>query len=407
MPLYTRPTTLTTTSFFGSSVEPTSTGRSNRSNLRSFRTLPSYPTPQRRREITTEASTSSFQTSYVICDESDSESSETTNTDISCDFLKKRLLAKGNFKVEDDSSDSDTMKHETISNMSYSTVGEEKTNGKVAAEAFVFSCEGTGSVTCIAAARSGQAWICRNNERLMHLYHRNGHKKETKTLSTKIDTLSVRQDGTILLVPHQSQSINKLASTGKLTDFISFELAPGGICCTSRNETLLTTAHITKSHKKGPRPRKRPSILRLSQTGVIIWEIKTKGTDPLLKPSRIVVNKTGDICVIDQEPARDHVVLFSPDGTEKRRYYGVQNKVLLHPFDPKDLCCDRNGYIYIADLHNSAVHVLDKSGNFVRFLLTRSDGAQFPSALTCDLEGFIWVGFSSGQIRIFNVEKFI
>ena len=412
MPLYTRRVQAAVT-LYGSSTKPRVTGR-----ITQRVQPPVYPSPQRRREIREDTPSSTFKTSYVLADDDKDEDDDTTSfssaessgSKLSREFLKKKLFDEMQI-VADDNSDSDTANSaESVSSssiMSYSLSERIRKTPKPKKVAYTFNTQGTGSICCIGVARADQAWVCKSNDKVITLYHRNGHKKESRTLSTKLDMMWLRQDGVWLVIPALSQSIFRLSQSGKLTEFISFELAPGGVCCTSRNETLVCTMPIQKSQKKGPRPRQRPGILRLGQTGDKIWEIKTKGSDPFVHPYRISVNKNRDICVIDLEPQKEHVVILSPDGEEKCRYYGVTNKAIPKSFDPRGICCDKKGQIYIADMHSGAVHVLNAQGNFSHFLLTMQDGAGYPSTVACDSNGFVWVGFSSGMVRVYDVDKIV
>ena len=241
---------------------------------------------------------------------------------------------------------------------------------------------------------------------MLHLFHRTGHKKETRTLKIKVQDVTVRQDKNLFVVPLHSKTVKRVSSSGKASDFYtSAELETSGVCSTSRNEILVTTKSVQFSQKKRPRARSKPSVMRLSQTGTVIWDIKTKGADPFIKPGKLTVSKVGDICVIDAEKSREHVVILAPDGELKGKYYGVKDPILNRPFDPKDVCFDNNGLIYVADLANSAVHVLDKNGNFHHFLITQRDGIMYPSALTCDSDGFVWVGSSTGVVYVFDVNS--
>ncbi|KAL4236829.1 hypothetical protein ACF0H5_005216 [Mactra antiquata] len=411
MPLHTKRSQASTT-FYSRSVEPVSTRESqvqfretNRSIMRSFRVLPSYPTPKPRRELTTNASVSSFRTSYVLADDSsDSNSDISTISNISREFWQKRALESGNYNVGE-SSDSESIESETVTNQTYSSIQLESPSKRLRKEIYRFIVDGTGAITDISSVSVGQCRISRFNDKLLHTYHRNGHKKDSRSISSNIHMHCTRQDKTVLVVPQFSKTVFKMAPSGKMSSFVSFELEIGGICYTSRNEILVTTAPVQKSQKKGPRPRTTPSVTRVSQTGEKIWEIKVKGIDPFVKPSKLTVNKNGDICVIDNEPTKEHVVILSPDGEEKKRYYGVQNKVLSHPFEPRDICCDKNGFLYITDLRNCAVHVLDSQGNFNHFLFTMHDGYQYPGPILYDSEGYIWIGLSTGTVIVFHTER--
>ena len=411
MPLFTRRSNIRTTStFFGASPESRRLLPSNRrvEPLRSRRAPPSYPSGRRQREITN-ATTTTFKTGYEIKDleMSDDESDSSTSSQKSKEFFTNQLLSNGNFII-DESSESDNAPSEDITNASYSSSEAPRKIEDVRLKSGLrFTCEGSGPVTCISASRCGQAWVCRGNDKyLLHLYHRNGHKTETRALNSKVEDMAVRQDKSVFIIPYQSQTVKRVSATGKLTDFYSSaDLATSGLCATSRFEILVTTKDVQKSQKKKPRARARPSVMRLTQTGDVIWDIKTKGADPFIKPGRLTVGKNGDICVIDAEPSREHVAILSPDGELKGLYYGVKDPILSRPFDPRDVCYDSNGYVYVADLVNSAVHVLDKQGIFHHFLFTKQDGIMYPSALTCDTDGFIWVGCASGTVHIFEVTK--
>ncbi|XP_052775801.1 uncharacterized protein LOC128213786 [Mya arenaria] len=406
MPLCTRRSQASVTSY--GSMDPTSTGNSKCTNrITSFRELPSYPTPNQRKEIFSTASSSSFQTSYILPNEASTltDSHNTDISDVSRQFWQIRDLERGRFNVDGSSEEEEAAESETVSNLSYSTIHETPRIARDRKEAFRFNIEGTGAIQCIFVLQTGQCWITRHNDKMLYLYHRNGHKKEARSISLKLTLIARREDKTILAVPHLAQAVYKMSPTGSLAQFLSFDLQVGGVCCTSRSETLVTTTPIQRSQKKGPRPRKVPSVIRFSQTGEVIWCIKNKGVDPFVRPSKVAVNKNGDICVLDHEPSREHVVFLSPDGEEKRRYYGVQHPDLVHPFAPRDVCCDRKGHVYVADLHNSVVHVLDKTGRFSHFLFKKHDGNPYPVAIACETDGFVWVGLSSGAIRIYDTNK--
>ena len=404
MPLYPRRSKVAVT-FYGASATPITAGDSRNSDLRRFHVIPAYPSPHRRREITSAASSSSFRTSYIMADDSsDSDSDDSTISDVSRQFWQKRALAKGNFRV-DDSSDSDSMKSETVTNQTYSTIHVPPSSSRQQKDAYRFNVEGTGPILSICKYRGGYCWISRHNDKVIYLYQRTGVKKDWRTISSRLGHIAFRDDKVILVVPELSQTIFKMASSGRLTPFMSFELEIGGICTTSRYETLVTTTPLQKSHKKGPRPIHIPSILRISREGEVIWSIRHKGTDAFVRPTKITVNSNGDICVLDLEPTREHLVILSPDGEERKRYFGVQDKVLAHPFEPKDVCCDGKGHIYVADLQNCAVHVLDKHGNFQHFLFTKDDPYPYPVALTCESGKFIWVGLITGAVRVFDIKQ--
>ena len=413
MPLFTRSSNLSSTAtFFGIPLSTARTLPSTRlvDPSRTRPIIPSYPSGRKYKDVHT-ATTTTFKTGYVIkeLDISDTESTDSVSTDETRALLTNRLLANERFVTFDDGSDSDGAPSVSDLNSiaSYSTIVTPRSRNVSTKATSRFTCEGSGPVTCLSAARSGQAWACRGNDKhLLHLYHRTGHKKETRTLKIKVQDVTIRQDKNVFVIPLHSKTVKRVSSSGRATDFYtSAELETSGICATSRYEILVTTKSVQFSQKKRPRARSKPSVMRLSHKGEVIWDIKTKGADPFVKPGKLAVAKSGDICVIDAERSREHVVILTPDGELKGKYYGVKDPILGRAFDPKDVCYNANGFIYVADLANSAVHVLDKVGNFHHFLFTQRDGMMYPSSLTCDSDGFVWVGCSTGVVYVFEVNS--
>lgn len=73
-------------------------------------------------------------------------------------------------------------------------------------------------------------------------------------------------------------------------------------------------------------------------------------------------------------------------------------------FGPVDMTIDSNGNILLAEPKDNAIHLLDKSLKFQRLLLTGEDGLTGPRSVTLDPWGYLWVGCSDGQIRVFNYQ---
>ena len=59
---------------------------------------------------------------------------------------------------------------------------------------------------------------------------------------------------------------------------------------------------------------------------------------------------------------------------------------LFSKFEPRDLCTDKWGFVFIADNFRRRVHVLDSSGHFIRYI------ASFPRAVDVDNVGNVWIG---------------
>lgn len=114
---------------------------------------------------------------------------------------------------------------------------------------------------------------------------------------------------------------------------------------------------------------------------------------------------TGETC--------SHVLLY--DGrleavkTKLRRiiiqaYAGSVGVNPTSQFAALDLTIDSKGNILLAEPNDNAIHLLDKSLMFQRLLLTGEDGLTGPRSVTLDPSGYLWVGCSDGQIRVFNYQ---
>lgn len=114
---------------------------------------------------------------------------------------------------------------------------------------------------------------------------------------------------------------------------------------------------------------------------------------------------TGELC--------SHVLLY--DGrleaveTKLRRiiiqaYAGSVGVNPTSQFAALDLIIDSKGNILLAEPNDNAIHLLDKSLMFQRLLLTGEDGLTGPRSVTLDPSGYLWVGCSDGQIRVFNYQ---
>lgn len=94
--------------------------------------------------------------------------------------------------------------------------------------------------------------------------------------------------------------------------------------------------------------------------------------------------------MIDYIPASHH----SASNTQVLQYYGLQyggqygdgpgQFKFLH-----SVCTDQWGQIFIGDMNNHRVHLLNHRGEFQGFIVTALDGVMFPQALTIDNQGHL------------------
>lgn len=74
----------------------------------------------------------------------------------------------------------------------------------------------------------------------------------------------------------------------------------------------------------------------------------------------------------------------------------------LPPFDPRGITCDKYGHVIVADYSSNLIHLLDKHGRFLTYLLTESDGIFGPTSVAVDNSGLLWVGGGDATVKIYK-----
>ena len=65
------------------------------------------------------------------------------------------------------------------------------------------------------------------------------------------------------------------------------------------------------------------------------------------------------------------VLALDNDYKVRYEYTGIDNG---EPFYPCGLCTDHSGHVLITDIHNQRVHILDREGQFLQYVLTGEQG---------------------------------
>ena len=84
-------------------------------------------------------------------------------------------------------------------------------------------------------------------------------------------------------------------------------------------------------------------------------------------PHYITENNNGDVIVADEDSYGSAVVVTTRDGMHRFSYTGPSSRSRL---SPAAICTDALSHILVCDHHTDTVHVLDKDGQFLSYLLT-------------------------------------
>ncbi|KAJ8310987.1 hypothetical protein KUTeg_011432 [Tegillarca granosa] len=109
------------------------------------------------------------------------------------------------------------------------------------------------------------------------------------------------------------------------------------------------------------------------------------------QPRLICTNINGDIIVTENAKA----VAVTQRG-HKRFVYHAEGTQLKYLFNPECIVIDKHGLIIISDYYNSLVHVLEKDGKFIQYMITQEQGCGRQIGLDLD---------DHGRLSVCNDEK--
>ncbi|KAK3597676.1 hypothetical protein CHS0354_040050 [Potamilus streckersoni] len=264
-----------------------------------------------------------------------------------------------------------------------------------------FTVTGNKAIISIAPMKDGNAWICNSLSEKIFKYAKNGECLSTINVGYEVGDIHLASDGTVLISLPVQKKIRRLLTNGQVTDFATMPLFPSGLTQTDSGDVLVCAMDRLQETIKSP--DSKGTVLRVTQYGRCERFEKDKLNYMFSRPVRVAINENKDICVSDWAKGHDHVVILTPDGKVKTRYYGPKEfSKLRENFVPNSLACDKYCQILIADSPNKTVHLLDKDGRFIKMLLNERDGIGEPWSLAVDSDGFLWVGDNNGTVRVYK-----
>ena len=116
-------------------------------------------------------------------------------------------------------------------------------------------------------------------------------------------------------------------------------------------------------------------------------------------PGYVCSTQGGNVVVTDWK--QHDIKVFSKEGTLLHQYgeLGSGPNQMNHPYG---VCADKYGHFIVADTWNNRIHLFTENGHFVRTLLTKEDGLQWPQAVGVNREGHLVVVEQHGNVKIFQ-----
>lgn len=258
------------------------------------------------------------------------------------------------------------------------------------------------SINSLCSDDNNGIWVgCWNRQPLSHLMRNDDTIELKERYPTNVSDMTILPSGDILFTKFGDCAIKRIScQDGSISTFKFFmPLYPEGIHANSKGEVFVTVVDQTNFLVTRETRRK---VVKISETGQIIKEIEygDHNLKLFILPYRVTENVNGDICVVNRTSRYfGQVVVLDRDGRSKFIYDGNPS-LPCNDFIPMGIACDKNGCIIVTDPSDYSIHILDKNGILLQYLVSTVIGIDPPISVTVDKYGLLWVGtLSEGKDR--------
>ncbi|XP_061175598.1 uncharacterized protein LOC133184525 [Saccostrea echinata] len=203
--------------------------------------------------------------------------------------------------------------------------------------------------------------------------------------------LAPTREGGIFYSDNKNKCIRKVSPDN--IDNVAFRTngRPLGICTTRSGDVIVCLQDCPGG-----------KVVKYDERGHLKLEITHKY---LIEPFCVCLNINNDICISDAISQK--VIVVDRYNKERFVYEGGYSWLsTFWKFFPCDLATDSLGNILIADRENATIHIIDKDGYFLRYLLTKRDELVWPHGVCIDNKDRLWVADQvSSKIRVFEYLK--
>ena len=201
----------------------------------------------------------------------------------------------------------------------------------------------------IACVGPGLAWV-KINFRRLQLMDQHGAVKDT--IDTEFDLIDavISPQGELLLSDYTNNCIKSISPDKVVKTLFSTWWKPWGLCCLHSGDIVVT--FIIEGR-----------VAIYSMSGNIIQELDKK---LFRNPYRVAQNKVNNDLFISDYDGKKVVALDASYYRVLYEYTGQGGTA----FRPVELCNDSAGRILITDIDGHSVHILDKDGKFLQYLLS-------------------------------------
>nr|XP_022307064.1 uncharacterized protein LOC111113256 isoform X2 [Crassostrea virginica]XP_022307065.1 uncharacterized protein LOC111113256 isoform X2 [Crassostrea virginica] len=242
----------------------------------------------------------------------------------------------------------------------------------------------------ILCDEAGKMWIIGDDQKVYQI-NKNGSILKTVSVSDDVLALSLSVGKELIFCTRTDTNVYRYDDKVVRTLVDLGQWLPRGLCHSANGDLLVSMRSKYETHSR---------VVRYSGTTETMVIQNDRQGKPLLSVGVIYVlllteNGNGDICVADN--AGNAVVVVNASGELRFKYQGNRSpKPNYKSFKPCKIATDVNQQILINDDQNDIVHVIDKDGNFLRYIEYPCNGG-----LSIDPDHNLIAGnLMSGEIRI-------
>lgn len=248
----------------------------------------------------------------------------------------------------------------------------------------------------LCPTNQGCAWIVREIHSMVYtniqLVSIDGDEESSNGFDAGVLDIATNLDD-LTLVSCTDNTVRRVLPNGQSIVRFETEARPESICFLSTNDIVMCFFK-----------KKKVAVFNMKGRQLLSSKDARTEVEFIAHPFRVRSNRNNDnIAILNANPYslvvvdRDLSLKFVyPENVQRR---GIIEQ-LVKPTQrvlPNDVCFDQENNLLICDAVCKCVVIINPNGVVLR---TTSAGSDFPSSLALDMNGYLWVGYHNGDVKV-------